>query len=396
MTACVNWLKNTNCDHDDVPAVMKKIFFVATIPAVVNSFLREHIRAASGKWEIRIISHPEGSALLNDLNAKFIPLAFTRKPSPFHDLLSLIQLTKLFRREHPDLIHSIMPKTGLLCMVAGWAAGVPVRMHTFTGQVWANKRGWKRLALKMFDKLIVLFATHIVVDSPSQRDFLVAEGVLAAGQGLVIGQGSICGVDVQRFHPDAKERQRVRAELGLNLQQPVILYLGRLTRDKGILDLAAAFAEIAPQRPDAVLMLVGAEEDVPFARVQEICGRYREQLCRVSFTPTPERYMASADIFCLPSYREGFGQVIIEAGASEVPTVASRIYGVTDAVEDGKSGLLFQAGDVTALRGALLTLLENETLRRQMGDAAQARALELFSSQKITAEMLGIYTKLLG
>jgi glycosyltransferase involved in cell wall biosynthesis len=180
------------------------------------------------------------------------------------------------------------------------------------------------------------------------------------------------------------------------LQQTVILFLGRLTRDKGILDLASAFADIAPQHPGAVLMLVGAEEDVPFTQVQEICGKFGQQLRRVGFTPFPERYMATADIFCLPSYREGFGQVIIEAGASGIPTVASYIYGITDAVEEGKSGLLFQAKDVSALKRALLRLIEDEILRKQMGAAAQARALELFSSQKITAEMLEIYAKLLN
>jgi glycosyltransferase involved in cell wall biosynthesis len=289
-----------------------------------------------------------------------------------------------------------MPKTGLLATLAGWLAGVPVRMHTFTGQVWANKRGWKRGALKRFDKLIVLFSTHVLVDSPSQRDFLVAEGVLPQGKGIVIGRGSICGVDEHRFHPDAQVRDVMRAELGIGSEQTVILFLGRLNRDKGILDLAATFANIASQQADLVLVLVGAEEDVPFTRVQELCGVYRERLRRVSFTPDPERYMAAADIFCLPSYREGFGQVIIEAGASGVPTVASRIYGITDAVEDGETGLLFPTGNVAALTQTLLKLITDHDLRQRMGAAARVRALELFPSSKITAEMHALYGELLS
>jgi glycosyltransferase involved in cell wall biosynthesis len=375
---------------------MKKLCFVATIPDVVYSFLKDHIRASANKWPVTIVTHPKNAELLRDLDARLIPLAIRRKASPWHDLVALIRLTMLFRRERFDLVHSIMPKTGLLAMLAARLAGVPVRMHTFTGQVWANKKGWKRAALKMFDKLIVSFATHILADSPSQRDFLVAEGVLPPGKGKVIGHGSICGVDKHRFHPDAHTREEVRAELGIGPEQTVILFLGRLNRDKGILDLAAAFAGIASRRAGAVLVLVGAEEDVTFAQVQDICGTYRERLRRVSFTPYPERYMAAADIFCLPSYREGFGQVVIEAAACGVPTVATLIYGITDAVEDGKTGRLFAAGDVSALTSSLSGLIDDGALRRRMGEAARVRALELFSSEKITAELVKQYEQLIS
>jgi len=375
---------------------MKKLCLVATIPDVVHSFMKVHIRAAAEKWPVAIITNPDRAELLEDLDARFIPLDIRRKVSLWRDLIALIQMTILFRHERYDLVHSIMPKTGLLAMLAGRLAGVPVRMHTFTGQVWANKRGWKRTALRMFDRLIVAFATHVLVDSPSQRDFLVSEGILKPGKGIVIGHGSICGVDVHQFHPDAQVRGAVRAEFRISAEQTVILFLGRLNRDKGMLDLAAAFADIASRRSDVVLVLVGAEEDVSFAQVQEICGAHRDRLRRVSFTPDPERYMAAADIFCLPSYREGFGQVIIEAAASGVPAVASRIYGITDAVEDGKTGLLFSAGDIAALTQNLLTLIEDKALRHNIGEAARVRALELFASGKITGELVGLYEKVMA
>ena len=375
---------------------MKKICFVATIPDVVYSFLRGHIRASAGKWPVMIVANPERAELLSDMNASFIPIRIERKVSPWNDLRALVQLVMLFRRERFDLVHSIMPKTGLLAMLAGWLTGVPNRMHTFTGQVWATKRGWKRSALKFFDRFIVAFATHILVDSPSQRDFLISEGVLPKDKGVVIGQGSICGADAHQFHPDAHVRAAVRTELRIGLEQTAILFLGRLNRDKGVLDLATAFAAIASSRTDVVMVLVGAEEDVPFTRVQEICGVYRERLRRIDFTPNPERYMVAADIFCLPSYREGFGQVIVEAGACEVPTVASRIYGISDAVGDGKSGLLFTAGDVGALKLALLKLIEDKDLRLKMGESARTRALQLFSSDRIVAEMQLLYNDLLG
>jgi glycosyltransferase involved in cell wall biosynthesis len=375
---------------------MKKMCFIATIPAVINSFMKEHIHASAEKWQVIIISNSVGAELIIDKDIQFIPLPIERKISPWYDLLVLIQMVIVFRRERFDLIQSIMPKTGLLAMLAGWLTGVPHRIHTFTGQVWANKSGWKRKALKIFDRLIVLFATHILVDSPSQRDFLVSEGVLPLGKAIVIGNGSICGVDEVRFHTNLHLRNAVREELDIGFDKTVILFLGRLNRDKGILDLAAAFAELASKRVDVVLILVGAEEDVPFTRVQDICGPYRDQLRRVSFTTNPERYMTAADIFCLPSYREGFGQVIIEAAACNVPTVASRIYGITDAVEDGKTGLLFPAGDVAGLTQSLLRLIDDQHLRQELGNAARIRALALFPSYKITEGMLAFYSELLA
>jgi glycosyltransferase involved in cell wall biosynthesis len=375
---------------------MKNLCFVATIPAAVNSFLRGHIRASAKKWSVKIISSPEGAELLSDTDAQFIPLSIERKVSLWQDLRALIKLVIIFRHERFDLLHSIMPKTGLLTMLAGCLSGTPGRMHTFTGQVWANKQGWQRMALKMCDKLIVSFATHILVDSRSQLDFLVSEGVLKHGEGKVIGYGSICGVDPDRFYPDAQIKSMVRRELNINQNAMVLLFLGRLNRDKGLLDLAAAFAEIARHKPDTVLLLVGAEEDVPFMRIQEICGTGRDQLRRVGFTPHPERYMATADIFCLPSYREGFGQVIIEAAASGVPTVASRIYGITDAVEDGLTGLLFPPGNIAELTKALLALIEDQALRQKMGLAARQRILERFSGENITREQVVLYEEVLA
>jgi glycosyltransferase involved in cell wall biosynthesis len=375
---------------------MKKICYVATIPAVVHTFLRGHIHAATEKYEVTVVCNNTDVDLLDGLNVRVIILPIERKISIWHDLLVLIKLVSLFRRERFDLVHSIMPKTGLLSMFAARIVGVPNRIHIFTGQVWATKHGWRRKSLKMFDKLIAQFATHILADSPSQRDFLVTEGVLLEVDCIVIGDGSICGVDVTQFSPNVQLHKRVRSELNITSEQSIILFLGRLNRDKGILDLAAAYAEIATQRPQVMLVLVGSEEDISFLQIQEICGVHRDRLRRVSFTINPEHYMAAADIFCLPSYREGFGQVIIEAAACEVPTVASRIYGITDAVEEGKTGLLFTAGDIAGLTQALLKLIDDVHLRQEMGVAAKQRALDLFPSYKITAGIMDLYSELLA
>lgn len=375
---------------------MKKLCYVATIPAVVHTFLRSHIQAAAEQYEVTVVCNTADAHLLAGLKARIIFLPIERKPAPWRDLCVLVQLVCLFRRERFDLVHSMMPKTGLLAMLAAKIAGIDKRVHIFTGQVWATKQGWKRGVLKIFDKLIVLFASHLLVDSPSQRDFLIAERVLPPAKGSVLGQGSICGVNAEQFQCDALARVAVREELNIVPEHCVLLFLGRLNRDKGIVELAHAFNELATQRADVHLLLVGSEETVSFADVQTICAQYRDRLHYVDFTATPQRYMSSANIFCLPSYREGFGQVIIEAAACGIPTVATRIYGITDAVEDGKTGILCSAGDVAGLTGALSLLMANDKLRQDMGAAAQTRALALFSSEKITTALLAFYADLIA
>lgn len=374
---------------------MKKLCFVSTVPAAMRSFMGNHIRTSAEKWSVILISHSDGAELLKDLDARFIPVLIERKPALWRDLIALTQMLILFRRERFDLVHSITPKAGLLGMLAAWLAGIPNRIHTFTGQVWSNKRGWKRSALKLFDKSIVLFATNILVDSPSQRDFLVSEGVLPKNKGIVLGYGSICGVDTQRFQPDLQIRNIVRAELNISSEQTVILFLGRLNHDKGILDLANSFNKISEIRENTVLLLVGPEEDVPFTQLQQTCWAHHKQLRRVSFTANPERFMAAADVFCLPSYREGFGQVIIEAASCGVPTVGSRIYGVIDAIDDQKTGLLFTAGNVKCLTDSLLSLIDNKDLRNRLGQAARERALSMFKTERVNGELMTLYSDIL-
>ncbi len=233
---------------------MKKICYVATIPAVVNSFLRDHIQAASEKYAVTVICNSEDQYLLEGLKARLIILPIERKPSLWKDLLVLIKLIQLFRHERFDIVHSHMPKTALLGMLAAWLTCAPIRINTFHGEVWATRSGWRRKALKLFDQLIGVLATDILAVSPSQLMFLVKEAVLPEGKAKVIGAGSICGVDPLRFHPDLEIRRTLRNNLGIAQNATVILFVGRLNRDKGMLDLATAFNSIANINPQVTLL----------------------------------------------------------------------------------------------------------------------------------------------
>jgi glycosyltransferase involved in cell wall biosynthesis len=376
----------------------RTICFVVASEITVTAFLIEQIRATSLKYEVCVVLNTRNTAFLIPFGiaATVVAVPVERKIKPFSDLAALFALYRLFRQRRFDLIHSVSPKAGLLAMLAGFLAGVPRRLHVFTGQVWVTRKGFARLALKQLDRLLAALATHILIDSPSQRDFLVAQDVVRSDKCTVLGKGSISGVDTTRFRPDADARALLRQELNIPADGILFIYLGRLNRDKGVLDLAAAFAQLSQDRQNVWLLLAGPDEENLRADILQTCARCSAQLRLVDYTSQPARYMASADVFCLPSYREGFGTVVIEAAACGLPAVASRIYGVTDAVVDGQTGLLHPPGDRAAVTAAMARLAADAELRHTLGAAARARAIADFSSTALTSALLCFYEKILN
>lgn len=373
-----------------------RICFVVSSPMTARAFLSGHIGALSRRYAVDLAADVTKTDALGDLAncAKPVAVPIRRKMAPLADLLVLLRLYALFRRERYAAVSSVTPKAGMLAMLAAALARVPLRIHIFTGQVWAARTGWKRALLKLADRTMARLATHVLADSPSQRDFMVAEGIVTAGKASVLGGGSICGVDGERFRPDTERRAAIRRAHDIPGNATVFLYLGRLNRDKGMLDLADAFALLG--QPDAWLLVVGPDEEGMRDAMQSRLGASLERCRFVGFTDRPEDFMAAADVFCLPSYREGFGMVVIEAAAAGMPAVASRIYGVTDAVEEGVTGLLHRPGDAAEIAG-MMTELANDPMRRlAMGSAARERALRLFSGEAVTAAWCGFYEKLLG
>lgn len=361
-----------------------------------RAFLTDSTKALSDAYDVHLVvnADPSCAALADFRNVTLHRAGIERSIAPLKDIGALLQLTRILLRGHFAAAHSITPKAGLITALAAYAARVPVRLHTFTGQVWATRRGGGRRLLKAMDQLIARLDTHVLVDSPSQRDFLLAERVLSVDQGMVLGKGSVSGVDAARFRPDPAARAALRTELAIPDTAIVFLFVGRLTRDKGIPELAAAFAEVARGRDDAYLVLVGPDEAALAQAMQAACGPHAARLRFAGFSEQPEKFMAAADVFCLPSHREGFGSVVIEAAAAGLPAIGSRIYGVVDAIEDGVTGLLVGAGDVPALAAAMRRMAEDAGLRRSLGTAARARALRDFSKEALTAGLVDFYGRL--
>ena len=357
-----------------------------------------HIRALSVEHEVTLIAN--GSAeYLGDLlgpHVSFKPMPLERKISLRKDIFTLFTLWRFFRREQFVCVHSITPKAGLLSMLAAQLAGIPLRLHTFTGQVWTTETGWRKWLLKSLDKILARSATQVLADSFSQRAFLIENGIVQPHDITVLAQGSIAGVDVNRFQYSDEARSRIRENYGIPPGGIVFLYLGRLNRFKGVSDLLRAFELASQSDGNLHLIIAGPDEENLSAAVDALANCLPGRVHRVEYVNQPEQYMSAADVFCLPSYREGFGSVLIEAASIGIPSIASRIYGITDAVEEGKTGLLHTPGAVREIADAMLLLASNNDLRRQMGAAARARVIEKFSEPYVTKAFIEFYRALLS
>ena len=374
----------------------KKLCFVATVDLSVKAFLIGHLHALSKFYDLTVITNTSNINFLSDhgINATLLPIKFSREINLFSDFFCLIKLIDIFINNRYSCVHSITPKAGLLAMLAAFFTRIPFRVHSFTGQVWASSSGLKRVVLKYMDKLLGMLTTHNHIDSHSQRNFLIEEGVLNENKSLVFGNGSIAGVDLLKFKANKRLRQSTRKDLSLPEDSTVFIYLGRLVKDKGVLDLACAFSEIVSL--EAYLLFVGPDEGGFAERIKEICASKIKNVRMIGFTTEPNKYLAAADVLCLPSYREGFGNVIIESAAMGIPAIASNIYGITDALINNQTGLLHEAKDIPGIHSKLEQVLKDPLLVKKLAIAAKQRAVKDFDSKVITDEWLRFYHQNLG
>jgi glycosyltransferase involved in cell wall biosynthesis len=372
--------------------VKPAVCLVVSSPFTLNAFLGAHLAALARDFRVGMIVNLADESIEPRVppGVELIPVRIRRQIDLVHDLAALVALWRLFRARRFASVHSLSPKAGLLAMLAARLAGIPVRLHTFTGQVWATRRGASRWLFKALDRIMARAATRVFADSASQCDFLVEQGIVSRARIGVLGAGSVSGVDTVRFRPDAAARGRIRAALGVEEDAVLVLYVGRMKVEKGIPELLEALSEVRRHHPGVRLLLVGPDEDRLFAE-----GAPPGTIV-VGYTNEVPGYMAAAEVLVLPSHREGFGSVIIEAAACGIPSVASRIYGLTDAVVDGVTGVLHAPRDPGAIAASLARLLEDPEARRRMGEAARARALAEFDQAAVTQAWCAYYRGILG
>ncbi len=371
----------------------KKICFVVAIPGTAESFLRDHIDALIKDYEVYLVGDIESEAQVKMLNITgYKRIKICRSISIFKDLKALWQLWRYFRKMKFDAVHSVTPKAGLICAMAGFMAKVPVRIHIFTGQVWATKKGMMRWLLASMDKLIARLNNNILVDGKSQRQFLIDNKIIKENKSEVIGSGSICGVNTDRFCPTEQTRMAARDKIGISNEKTVFVFMGRLNHDKGLYELLPAFDKLATEREDVYLLLFGHDEENVAATFENYHNlRVGNNFCYYGATPEPQNMLQAGDVFVLPTYREGFGSSVIEAACLGLPTITSDAYGVQDASVPGVTGLQCKVGDVDSLYGAMKALAADEAMRRTFGANGRQRVLSEFAGKVLVDAWVKYY-----
>lgn len=376
----------------------KNICFVVAMPGTARAFLRDHIVALSKEYEIYLVANIQSDADVKGLALTgWHHVDIERGISLWRDMKAVWQTRRYFKRMKFDAVHSVTPKAGLVTALAGKLAGVKHRTHIFTGQVWATRKGFSRWLLKSLDKVIALLDNHILVDGKSQRAFLVREGVLREGQAEVFADGSISGVNSERFVPDTNARMEIRQKLGIVEEVMVFVFLGRLNHDKGIGELLDAFDRLAAQSENVFLLIIGRDEEGYAEQIQNYSSIVeRKNLCYYGYTSEPEKVLTAGDVYVLPTYREGFGTSVLEAACVGLPCICSDAYGVLDAYVENETGLRCHVGDPVSLYQCMKKMHDNPYLVKQMGERSRQRALTDFSGEKLTECWVKFYKEMLN
>ncbi len=373
---------------------------VSTVPFFINTQLKSQLTTIASHGAIIHIITSDGLEI-NDLKKLhsniFIHIVeIKRHISIFNDLKATLKILKILKNEKFNIIHSTTPKAGLISAIAGYLSGVPIRVHTFTGQPWMNATGFKRFFLKKIDQIIIYLNTKCYTDSISQKKYLVEEKVAKQNSIAVIGDGSLAGVDTSRFNMKNFShfyRKMLRESLKISQDDIVFIFIGRINIEKGVVELLEAFKECQRKHRNTHLMFVGFFEENSLFLKQNITLIPHTHI--IEYTKTPENYLSIADVLCLPSYREGFGTVIIEAAAMGVPAIGTNIYGISDAIKNEETGILVKSKNIKSLENALDTLITNSSLREKMGAAAKKRCEQLFSSEIVSSKIVEEYINLL-
>ncbi len=379
---------------------MKRLLIVTTVPETLATILKGQPRHLARGFDVLLASGAADSSnqveRVEGIKVHVVPMA--RGIKLVTDLKSVWHMVRLIRALQPDAVHSYTPKAGLVTMLAAWLCRVPVRVHTFTGLIFPTAHGLMQKLLIWVDRLICACATKVVPEGEGVKRDLLAFGVTRKPL-QVIGHGNIAGVDTSWFSPStsatAMAAADLRARLGISQDAFVFSFVGRLNRDKGVKELMDAFSLLPPS---SHLLIVGGEDaSAPIEDAVLAAMRSHARVHELGFMRDIRPALLASNVLILPSYREGFPNVVLQAGAMGLPVIATDINGCNEIIEPGFNGWLVEPRNADSLRRAMLEACRAsaETLVG-MGQRARERIQQRFEQQQHWANMVAFYTRLLN
>lgn len=392
---------------------MIKIIRATTVPQSLDAFCNGMLRELSEKYEVVGVSSPgkalEDIALCEGIRTIAVPME--RHISLKNDIVSLWNMIKVFRLEKPTMVHSMTPKAGMICMVAAWLTRVPVRVHTFTGLVWPTATGVKRKILMATDWLTCACATHIIPEGVGVKNDLLNNDITQKTM-KVLGYGNVRGVDMVYY-----SRRYEVMDLAKKIRDDskfTFVFVGRIVRDKGINELCEAFEKLKESHTSVRLLLVGRFED----ELNPVSDKTRNIINNDdSIEAVGEKsgdellaYYAAADCFVMPSYREGFPNTVLEAGAMELPSIVTDINGsreiitnlsgnatniIYDKVQLRDNGIIVPSKDAKALFKAMREITNNQVMRERMAGNAREMIASRFEKGFVRKCLYDFYNEIL-
>jgi glycosyltransferase involved in cell wall biosynthesis len=373
---------------------MKKIIYVTTSSNTVLWHLKNIIENAAKDFEVYVIGDDVEKYSNLFSKVKMINLKIERKPSIFFDFIALIKLMIYFYKINPYISHSIMPKSGLLASIAAITTLTPIRLHTFTGQVWSNYNGMKRKFYKLADLVVIKLNTLCLTDSPSQSDYLLLNNIGYRKKPLPVnGKGSLSGVDIKKYNAQtvSNNSMQLREQLNIGKDDFIFAYIARKTKDKGALDMINSFQRFRVKHPKVKLLFIGPSEDYSVINYLDTNKSLLINVINLETVSNHFEYINISNVLCLPSHREGFGTIVIDAAALGKTTIGYRIPGLIDSIVHNKTGILVPDKNVIMFSEAMEKLYLDKNLRDRLGKNALARVNEFFSSESIYTGLKKIY-----
>lgn len=380
-----------------------KLIRITTVPISLNKLLEGQLRFMKAHYEVLAVSAgsvKELEAVGRREGVATREVAMTRSITPLKDVKAVWQLYRLFKKEKPSIVHTHTPKAGIVGMMAAWLAGVPNRLHTVAGLPLMEATGFKRVVLNFVERITYRFATKVYPNSKGLYDFIIDENFTKPSKLSIIGDGSSNGINTDYFNPNLyseRDKISVREEWKIPQHHFLFIFVGRLVKDKGINELIAAFSKLSKSKDNISLLLVGPFESDLDPLWPETLTSIKENpnIYSVGYQNDVRPYFAVADALVFPSYREGFPNVVMQAGAMGLPSIVSDINGCNEIIIPDVNGLIIPPKNTEALAETMRLLSNDDALYNRIKNNARTQITSRYERQQVWDALLEEYQSLL-